>query len=260
MRDNPFIRATLPVVFGLALLVAWELAIRTGDVPVYILPGPMAIGAALVANAPDLAEGLAVTLQVTVLALVIAAISGAALAFLLAGSTAVERTLFPYAVILQVTPIVTIAPFVIIWVEDIFVVLLILAWMAAVFPILSNTLLGLKSVDPNLRDLFRLYGATPAQTARRLLAPSALPFFLGGVRISGGLALIGTVVAEMVAGTSGTQSGLASRLVEASYRLDLPRALACFVLLSASGVAIYFALDWASKRLLRPWHESARTR
>jgi NitT/TauT family transport system permease protein len=136
--------------------------------------------------------------------------------------------------------------------------LLILAWMAAVFPIISNTLLGLKSADPNLRDLFRLYGASRWQTIHRLLAPSALPYFLGGLRISGGLALIGTVVAEMVAGTAGTNSGLASRLMEASYRLELARALACFALLSITGVALYMALDALSRRLLRHWHESAR--
>ena len=130
--------------------------------------------------------------------------------------------------------------------------------MAAVFPILSNTLLGLKSADANLRDLVRLYGASRWQTARRLLLPSALPYFLGGLRISGGLALIGTVVAEMVAGTSGTRSGLASRLLEASYRLELARAMACFVLLSAAGFAIYWLLDILSRRLLRHWHESAK--
>jgi NitT/TauT family transport system permease protein len=149
-----------------------------------------------------------------------------------------------------------VAPFIIIWVDDVFFVLLILAWMAAVFPIISNTLLGLKSADANLRDLFRLYGATRSQTLRRLLLPSALPYFLGGLRISGGLALIGTVVAEMVAGTSGQSSGLAARLLEASYRLELSRALACFVLLSVTGYGIYLVLNWVSHRLLRHWHES----
>ncbi|MCB2108877.1 MAG: ABC transporter permease [Rhodobacteraceae bacterium] len=228
-----------------------------GNVPIYVLPGPSAVIVALIENFPGLVSALGVTLEVTFIALALAAFSGAIIAFLLIQSTAIERTLFPYAVILQVTPIVTIAPFVIIWVDDIFTVLLILAWMAAIFPILSNTLLGLKSADSNLRDLFKLYGASRWQTARLLLAPGALPYFLGGLRISGGLALIGTVVAEMVAGTAGTRSGLASRLVEASYRLELPLALACFALLSATGVLIYFVIDWLSHRLLRHWHESA---
>jgi NitT/TauT family transport system permease protein len=250
--------ALLPTVFGLALLIAWEAAVRLGHIPEYVVPGPVATARSLLHDGPDLLAGLAVTLEVTIAALLLAALTGAGLAFLLAQSRIAEQTLFPYAVFLQVTPIVTIAPFIIIWVSNIFAVLLILAWMAAVFPIISNTLLGLKSADPNLRALFHLYRATRWQTARRLLLPSALPYFLGGLRISGGLSLIGTVVAEMVAGTSGARSGLASRLMEASYRLELARAMACFVLLSATGLVLYVVLDRLSQRLLRNWHESAR--
>ncbi len=249
----------LPLAFGLIALAAWEAAIRIYQVPEYIMPSPRAIAQAFGKDSGDLLAGLLVTLEVTVAALVLAAFTGAGLAFLLSQSKLAEQTLFPYAIILQVTPIVTIAPFIIIWVSNVFVVLLILAWMAAIFPIISNTLLGLKSADPNLRDLFRLYGASRWQTATRLLAPSALPYFLGGLRISGGLALIGTVVAEMVAGTSGARSGLASRLLEASYRLELARAMACFALLSATGLVLYLLLDALSNRLLQHWHESART-
>jgi NitT/TauT family transport system permease protein len=249
--------ALLPYLFGLVILATWESGVRFGNVPEYILPGPLAVLGALQANIGDLLNGLAVTMQVTLIALVLAAFTGAGFAFVLAQSKLAERILFPYAVILQVTPIVTVAPFVIIWVDNIFGVLLILAWMAAVFPIISNTLFGLKSVDTNLRDLFRLYGATRMQTTLRLLVPSTLPHFLSGLRIAGGLSLIGAVVAEMVAGTSGERSGLASRLLEASYRLELAKALACFVLLGLAGLAIYTALDWLSRRLLRHWHESA---
>ncbi len=250
-------RIVAPLVFGVLLLAAWEIGVVIGEVPSYIMPRPSEIASALWANAGDLAAALAVTLQVTVAALALAAMSGALIAIGLSQSQLAERVFFPYAIFLQVTPIVTIAPFVIIWVENIFIVLLILAWMAAIFPVISNTLLGLKSVDQNLKDLFRLYGATRWQTVRRLMIPSALPYFLGGLRIAGGLALIGTVVAEMVAGTSGTRSGLASRLVEASYRLELAVALACFALLSAAGLGLYVVLDAVSRRLLRHWHESA---
>ena len=245
-----------PVVFGMALLAVWQGLVNLYALPEYILPGPVAITQSLWFDGPDLLTSLFVTLQVTLAALVLAALTGAGLAILLVQFRVLEKMLFPYAVFLQVTPIVTVAPFIIIWVDDVFFVLLILAWMAAVFPIISNTLLGLKSADANLRDLFRLYGATRSQTLRRLLLPSALPYFLGGLRISGGLALIGTVVAEMVAGTSGQSSGLAARLLEASYRLELSRALACFVLLSVTGYGIYLVLNWVSHRLLRHWHES----
>ena len=256
MRNLP--QTLWPLVFGLALLVIWEWMVRANGIPPYILPGPVAIAHSLWVDGPELLTSLWVTLQVTLAALVLAIVTGAGLAILMVQSRVLERMLFPYAVFLQVTPIVTVAPFIIIWVDDIFYVLMILAWMAAVFPIISNTLLGLKSADANLRDLFRLYGASRTQTLWRLLIPSALPYFLGGLRISGGLALIGTVVAEMVAGTSGQSSGLASRLLEASYRLELARALACFVLLSLTGYVLYLCLHWISHRSLRHWHESAR--
>ncbi len=251
-------KAILPLVFGLLLLGLWEAIIRINDVQPFIMPAPSAIAASLWIDGPGLLRALAVTVQVTIVALVLSVITGVAIAVLLAQWPLAERTFFPYAVFIQVTPIVTIAPFILIWVENIFIVLLILAWMAAVFPIISNTLLGLKSANVNLRELFQLYGASRRQTLRYLLMPSALPSFLGGLRISGGLALIGTVVAEMVAGTSGAQSGLASRLMEASYRLQLPRAMACFVLLSLTGFVLYWVLKVLSHRLLRPWHESAR--
>ena len=248
----------LPILFGFVLLMVWEGLVRANSIPPYILPGPIAVAQSLLIEGPDLLAALWVTLQVTIAALSLAVLTGVGLAVILVQSRVLERMLFPYAVFLQVTPIVTVAPFIIIWVDDIFYVLLILAWMAAVFPIISNTLLGLKSADENLRDLFRLYGATRSQTLWRLLIPTAVPYFLGGLRISGGLALIGTVVAEMVAGTSGQNSGLASRLLEASYRLELARALACFVLLSLTGYALYLVLSWISQRSLRHWHESAR--
>lgn len=252
------IRRLLPVLVGLGLLAVWEGIVVLRDIPVFILPRPSGILMSLWTDGPDLLAALAVTLQVTVAALALACISGVGLAILMVQFRTFERVFFPYAVFLQVTPIVTVAPFIIIWVENVFIVLLILAWMAAFFPIISNSLLGLKSADKNLQDLFRLYGANRRQTLRHLLIPSSLPYFLGGVRISGGLALIGTVVAEMVAGTSGANSGLASRLLEASYRLELSRALACFVLLSIAGYAIYLSLNWVSHRLLRNWHESAQ--
>jgi len=250
-------RKLIPLFFGLALLGIWETMIRVFEVPVYILPGPLSTAESLITDGQELLNALWITLQVTIAALLLAAVTGAGIAILLVQSKMLERMLFPYAVFLQVTPIVTVAPFIIIWVDNIFVVLLLLAWMAAVFPIISNTLLGLKSADANLKDLFRLYKATRAQTLRHLLLPSALPYFLGGIRISGGLALIGTVVAEMVAGTSGQNSGLASRLLESSYRLELSRALACFVLLSLTGYGIYLVLNWISEYLLKDWHESA---
>ena len=131
------------------------------------------------------------------------------------------------------------------------------AWIVAFFPIVSNTTVGLNSADRNLLALFRLYGASPGQTLLYLKLPTALPYFLAGLRISGGLALIGAVVAEFVAGTGGAETGLAFRILEAGYRLAIPRLFAALFLLSLTGIVIYLLLDLLSRRLLRNWHESA---
>ena len=182
---------------------------------------------------------------------------GGAIALLFSRSRILELSLFPYAVILQVTPIVAIAPLIIIWVQQPFLALLVCAWIVAFFPIVSNTTVGLNSADRNLLALFRLYGASPGQTLLYLRLPTALPYFLAGLRISGGLALIGAVVAEFVAGTGGTETGLAFRILEAGYRLAIPRLFAALFLLSLTGIVIYLLLDWLSRRVLRHWHESA---
>ncbi len=196
-------------------------------------------------------------MRITLAALAAAIIVGGLLAVLFAQSRLHELSLFPYAVILQVTPIVAIAPLIIIWVNDVFLSLLVCAWIVAFFPIVANTTLGLNSADRNLVDLFRLYGASRRQLLRYLRLPSALPYFLAGVRISGGLALIGAVVAEFVAGTGGTETGLASRILEAGYRLEIARLFAALLLLSLTGIAIFAVLSWISRRLLAHWHESA---
>jgi NitT/TauT family transport system permease protein len=199
---------------------------------------------------------LLVTLRVTLAALAAAALFGGALALLFSLSRIVELSLFPYAVILQVTPIVAIAPLIIIWVHTPFLALLVCAWIVAFFPIVSNTTVGLNSADRNLLALFRLYGASRWQVLWLLRLPTALPYFLAGLRISGGLALIGAVVAEFVAGTGGSETGLAFRILEAGYRLAIPRLFAALVLLSLTGIVIYLVLDALSRRLLHRWHES----
>ncbi len=242
---------------GAVLLALWQGVVRIEDIPVYVLPGPVAIARALWTDGPSLLGSLLVTLRITLAALAAAAVLGGAIALLFSLSRLLEISLFPYAVILQVTPIVAIAPLIIIWVQQPFLALLVCAWIVAFFPIVSNTTIGLNSADRNLVALFRLYGASPAQTLRYLRLPSALPYFLAGLRISGGLALIGAVVAEFVAGTGGAETGLAFRILEAGYRLAIPRLFAALFLLSMTGIAIYLAIDLLSRLVLRHWHESA---
>jgi NitT/TauT family transport system permease protein len=250
-------RVTAPLLIGLLALAGWEFAVRRFHVPAYILPGPLEIARTLVADWQTLSVSLLVTLRITAMALAAAVVGGGLLAILFTQSRWVELSLLPYAVILQVTPIVAIAPLIIVWVDDTTLSLLICAWIVAFFPILSNTVLGLNSADHNLADLFQLYRASRWQTLRYLRLPAALPYFLGGLRISGGLSLIGAVVAEFVAGTGGTASGLAYRILEAGYQLRIPRMFAALVLVSASGIVIFLALSLLSHLLLRRWHESA---
>jgi len=252
-------RILAPVAVGAVFLALWEGFVRFEEIPVYILPPPSAIAASLWTDGPSLLGSLLVTLRVTLAALAAAALFGGALALLFSLSRIIELSFFPYAVILQVTPIVAIAPLIIIWVHTPFLALLVCAWIVAFFPIVSNTTVGLNSAHRNLLALFRLYGASRWQVLWLLRLPTALPYFLAGLRISGGLALIGAVVAEFVAGTGGAETGLAFRILEAGYRLAIPRLFAALVLLSATGIVIYLILDAISRRLLKNWHESAAT-
>ncbi|KPF65882.1 ABC transporter ATP-binding protein [Bosea sp. AAP35] len=253
-------RILAPIVIGVVTLAAWEFAVRWNAIPAYILPGPLLIGQTLVSDWGTLSGSLWITLRITFMALAAAVIVGVTLAVLFTQSKWLEMSLLPYAVILQVTPIVAIAPLIIIWAGDVNLALLICAWIVAFFPILSNTILGLNSADHNLVNLFQLYGATRWQTMRHLKLPAALPYFLAGLKISGGLALIGAVVAEFVAGTGGSASGLAYRILEAGYQLKIPRVFAALLMISLSGIAIFLATSWISHMLLRRWHESALKR
>jgi NitT/TauT family transport system permease protein len=247
----------LPLVVGLCFLAAWEWLVRLWQVPMFLLPPPSMIAASLVADFPSLFDSLLFTLEITLGAFAMASLSGVTLAVLFAHSRAFERAFMPYAVVLQVTPVVAIAPLVILWVglDNAWAALFILATLVAFFPVLSATLLGFRSVDRGLRNLFRLYGATPWQVFIRLELPSALPHMLAGMKVAGGLALIGAIVAEFVAG-SGTATGLAWRIVEAGNRLNMPRMFAALLLLSAAGIGLHLLLSALERALLRHWHES----
>lgn len=251
-------RIIVPVAVGIAFLGLWEILVRVNGIPPFVLPAPSRIFESLVANFGSLMTSLWVTLRVTIAAFLLAVVGGVGLAILFSQSRRIEMALFPYAVVLQVTPVVSIAPLILIWVgyDNVEFALLILAWLVAFFPILSNTTLGLRSADHNLRDLFRLYGASRWQVLTELQLPSALPYMLAGMKISGGLALIGAVVAEFVAG-SGAATGLAWRIVEAGNRLDIPRMFAALLLLSLLGIVIFFGMTLLEHHALRRWHESA---
>jgi NitT/TauT family transport system permease protein len=250
------VRILLPIVVLAAGIAAWDLVVRVNDIPLYVLPGPGAVFSTLIADWPILSQSLLTTLWTTLEGFIAAAFGGIALALLFNQSKWLEYSLLPYAIILQVTPVIAIAPLLLIYLPQQTAVI-VCAWIVAFFPVLSNTTLGLNSVDRNLAGLFQLYGASRAQTLRYLKLPAALPYILGGLRIAGGLSLIGAVVAEIAAGSAGAGSGLAYRIAESSYRLNIPRMFAALLLLSAAGIVIYMLLALASHLVLRRWHESA---
>ncbi|MFC4174752.1 ABC transporter permease [Microvirga sp. GCM10011540] len=265
-----FLRLLLPAAVLAIAVGTWEIYIRAAAVPPYILPAPSLILRTMVADWPLLSASLLTTLKTTLLGLILAVVGGVALAVLLSLSRIVEYSLYPFAVVLQVTPVIAIAPLLLIYMPQDAAVLAC-AWLVAFFPILSNTMLGLHSVDRNLLELFELYGTSPLQTPwtrfrARLRAlwilrrPAALPAFLTGLRIAGGLSLIGAVVAEMAAGSAGAGSGLAYRIIESQYRLNIPRLFAALVLLALTGVIVFLLLSAFAHFLLRRWHESALAR
>ncbi len=251
---------TLPVIVLAVMLGVWETIVQVNGIPHYILPSPSRVFSTLWQDWAILFEALLVTAQITLMALAVAVLGGVGLAVLFTQSRWIEMSFYPYAVILQVTPIVAIAPLIAIYVDSLTAQLLLCAWLVAFFPILSNTTLGLNSADHNLRDLFGIYGATRWQKLRYLQLPSALPYFLGGLRIAGGLSLIGAVVAEFVIGTGGRGTGLAFRILEAGYRLNIPRMFAALILIAVTGEIIFAGLSFLSHMLLRKWHESALKR
>ena len=257
-RDH-VLRVVAPLAIGVAVLLAWHIWVRAFDIPQYIVPSPLLVAQTLVADWDILSASLLITLKVTFLAFFSAVIVGTLVAFLFVQSRLIELSLFPYAVLLQVTPIVAIAPLIIIWVKNPDAALTLCATIVAIFPVISNTTIGLRSVDPGLLNLFRMNRAPRAQILFRLRIPSALPYFFGGLRIASGLSLIGAVVAEFVAGTGGAAAGLAYQILIAGFQLNIPRLFAALILITVAGVILFLLMVWLSKLALGNWHESELT-
>ncbi|MFM2208980.1 MAG: hypothetical protein RIQ96_623 [Pseudomonadota bacterium] len=251
-----FQKIAYPVAVGLLLLALWQGLVTGLELPPYLVPSPILMVKTLWTDWAALGTSLLVTVKVTVLAFVAATIVGVLISFLFVQSRRIETALFPYAVLLQVTPIVAVAPLIIIWFKDPTLSMVICASLVALFPIISNTTLGLRSVEPDLQSYFVMNRATRVQTLLRLRIPSALPYFFGGLRISSGLALIGAVVAEFVAGTGGTGAGLAYQILQAGFQLNIPRMFAALLLISLTGVALFVLMNWLTRLALGSWHAS----
>jgi len=249
-------RFAYPAIVAAVIVVAWEALVIGLDLPPYLVPSPVAMMKTLASDWVSLGTALLVTLKITLLAFAVATVAGVLISFVFVQSRAVETALFPYAVLLQVTPIVAVAPLIIIWIKNPTAAMVVCAALVALFPVIANTTLGLRSVDPDLQSYFQLNHATRTQTLMRLRIPSALPYFFGGLRISSGLALIGAVVAEFVAGTGGTGSGLAYQIMQSGYTLNIPRMFAALLLISLTGVALFAAMAWLTRAALGSWHAS----
>ncbi len=249
-------RYAAPVIVAIAMLALWQALTVAYDVPVYLVPSPLVVATTLVTDWSLLVASLGVTVSIALYALAIAVALGVAISLVFVQSRWIETAFTPYVVLLQVTPIVAIAPLIIIWVQDTRTALVLCAVVVAIFPIVSDTTLGLRSVDPRLIDLFRMNRATRFQLLWRLRIPSALPYFFGGLRIASGLALIGAVVAEFVAGTGGQGAGLAYQILMAGIQLNIPRLFAALVLITLAGVAFYSVALLLSRLALGHWHES----
>lgn len=249
-------RVLLPALVGLVLLLVWQALVTGLELPPYLVPSPLLMLQTLMTDWVALGLSLWVTVKITLLAFALATVAGVLISFVFVQSKLIETALFPYAVLLQVTPIVAVAPLIIIWVKDPVLSMVICAALVALFPIISNTTLGLRSVEPDLLAYFKLNRATRLQVLMRLRIPSALPYFFGGLRISSGLALIGAVVAEFVAGTGGQGAGLAYQILQAGFQLNIPRMFAALLLISLTGVALFVLMAWCTRRALGGWHAS----
>lgn len=249
-------RVVYPFLVGLTLVSLWQGLVVAMELPPYLVPSPVLMVKTLVADWMALGAALWITVKITVLAFMAATVAGVLISFVFVQSRRIETALFPYAVLLQVTPIVAVAPLIIIWVKDPTASMVICAALVALFPIISNTTLGLRSIEPDLQSYFELNHASRLQTLLRLRIPSALPYFFGGLRISSGLALIGAVVAEFVAGTGGAGAGLAYQILQSGFQLNIPRMFAALLLISLTGVSLFALMAWLSRLALGPWHAS----
>jgi NitT/TauT family transport system permease protein len=260
LSQNPKIQKIIyPIAVGVILITIWQALVTGLNLPPYLVPSPVLMMKTLFTDWAMLGLALWVTIKITLFAFAVATLLGVLISFLFVQSKRIEAALFPYAVLLQVTPIVAIAPLIIIWVKDPTLSMIICASLVALFPIISNTTLGLRSVEPDLQSYFALNRASRWQVLWRLRIPSALPYFFGGLRISSGLSLIGAVVAEFVAGTGGTGAGLAYQILQAGFQLNIPRMFAALLLISLTGVFLFLFMSWLSRKALGGWHSSEVT-
>lgn len=259
-KDNGFaavLKKILPPIAVFIIFVGgWEVIVRLLDIAPYLLPKPSDIVQAAQQNYTNLTHSVWTTIVEAFIGFVVSAILGIGFAIVLALSKLVEKSVYPYAIILQTIPIVAIAPIIVIWFGAGMNAIVIIAFLISFFPILSNTLIGLNSTDQNMKNLFYLYNATKLQTILRLRIPAALPYIVAGLKISCSMAVIGAIVGEYVAGIGGGDGGLGYAITIASTRLQTAYLFACGLSASVLGIVFFLLVNLLSKWLLSSWHES----
>lgn len=260
-EDSPVIglmkKILPPIVVFVLFIGGWELIVRILGMPPYILPKPSDIAAAAAENSANLITSVSTTIVEALIGFTISVVLGISLAILLALSKTVEKSVYPYAIILQTIPVVAVAPIIVIWFGAGINAIVIISFLISFFPILSNTLIGLNSTDQNMKNLFYLYNASKLQTIWRLRFPAALPYIMAGLKISCSSSVVGAIVGEYIAGIGGGQGGLGYGITVAATRLQTPYLFACGLAASALGIAFFLIINMVSNKLLKSWHESA---
>jgi NitT/TauT family transport system permease protein len=258
-RKTSFFAQVLPPVIVLIIVAALlEIYVRWRHVPIYLLPAPSAVLASLHNDASELYPALGWTAAAALIGFAGSVLLGILIATALSASRLVRRAIYPYTLFFQTVPIVAIAPLLVFWLEAGLTSVTVCALIVSIFPVIANTLVGLRSTEPALVDLFRLYGANPLSQFFKLRLPAALPAIFTGLRIAAGLSVIGTVVAEFLVGQLGDRAGLGIRIVSSIKYGHTDRVFAAVLLASLLGLAMFAAVNVAAHLMLRRWHASER--
>jgi NitT/TauT family transport system permease protein len=249
-----------PVIAFAVLLAAWQVFVAVMGIPQYILPPPTAVLVAAFTRWADIWAALTITFLAALAGLGLSVLVGVAAALVMSQSKVIERSFYPYAVILQTIPIIAIAPLVVIWLGAGTPSVIVISFLISLFPMISNSTAGLSATDHNLANMFELYNARWWQRIAMLTFPSALPYIMTGLRISSGLAIIGAIVGEFVGGIAGHKGGLGYVLTAAAIRLDMPYLFAAAFASAMLGIAIFAVVSFVQNLALRNWHESAVVR
>lgn len=246
-----------PILALIIFLSLWQFVPIMLDIKPFILPKPTDVVEAAIDNWHLLWPAMQVTIFESVIGFLLSAVVGIGISILLASSRVLEISLYPYAVILQTIPVVAIAPIVVIWFGSGFNSIVIISFLIGFFPVVSNTLMGLNSVDKNMGDLFKLYNASKWQTMFKLRIPAAMPFIMSGLKISCTLAIIGSITGEYIAGIGGGKGGLGYAITVAAVQLKTPYLFACAISGALFGIVFYLLVSYLSRLVLKSWHESA---